>query len=79
MSQEAIDAVLTSNDKGKADNAEDSFGLWGTIERIRIYCNDDDVVRISSEPGEYTTIEFLIRSRKSFARREDIWTESSES
>lgn len=79
MSQEAIDAVLTSSDKGKADNAEDSFGLWGTIERIRIYCNDDDVVRISSEPGEYTTIEFLIRSRRSFARREDIWTESSES
>ncbi len=79
MSQETIDAVLTSDEKGKPDNAEDSFGLWGTIERIRIYCNDDDVVKISSEPGEYTTIEFMIRSRNSMMRREDIWTESSES
>ena len=79
MSQETIDSVLKSKSTGKSDNVEDSFGLWGTIERIRIYCNDDDVVRISSEPGEYTTIEFLIRSRNSIAKREDIWTESSES
>ncbi len=78
MSQEIIDAVLTSKSTGNADNAEDSFGLWGTIERIRIFCNDDDVVRISSEPGEYTTIEFMIRSRNSTVKREDIWTESSE-
>lgn len=36
------------------------FGLVGTIERIRYYCNRNDVVKITSEEGEYTKIEILI-------------------
>ncbi len=36
------------------------FGLRGTINRIRYYCDYDNVVQISSEPGEYTKIELYI-------------------
>ncbi|MCR4787179.1 MAG: histidine kinase [Lachnospiraceae bacterium] len=60
MSKEMIERAMSAGSSGPEDKSEESFGLWGTIERIRIYCNNDDVVRISSEPGEYTRIEFLI-------------------
>ena len=60
MSEETIKKVL-STDRVKGDETDSgSFGLWGTIERIRIYCNRDDVVSIASEPGEYTEIEIRI-------------------
>ena len=39
---------------------EESFGLWGTIERLRYYSNRDNVVKIDSEEGEFTRIEFII-------------------
>ena len=42
------------------ENALSGFGLKGTIERIRYYCNDRDVITIRSEPGEYTEIEIII-------------------
>ena len=41
-------------------NESGSFGLIGTIERIRQYSNDPEAVRITSEPGEYTLIEVLL-------------------
>jgi two-component system sensor histidine kinase YesM len=61
MSEEQIRKVLQKNLSGDDDLNDSSFGLWGTIERIRMYCNDDDVVSISSEPGEYTEIKLIIR------------------
>ncbi|MCR4850910.1 MAG: histidine kinase [Lachnospiraceae bacterium] len=64
MSPETIDSILSTKGQDVPDRNEDSFGLWGTIERVRIFCNDEDIVRITSEPGEFTTIEFLIKARK---------------
>lgn len=62
MSQEAIDNIINPK---PSDNEEDDeklsgFGLKGTIERIRYYCDNEDVVSIRSEQGEYTEIELTI-------------------
>ncbi|MCR5669489.1 MAG: sensor histidine kinase [Butyrivibrio sp.] len=59
MSQEQIEKILSKDGAGVQQD-EESFGLWGTIQRIRIYCGREDVVKITSEPGEYTEIEFII-------------------
>ncbi len=65
MSDEQIKRILSVNDDGKDRQNSDteSFGLWGTIERVRYYCQTDDVVNIRSEIGEYTEIEFKLRKR----------------
>ncbi|MBO6242938.1 MAG: histidine kinase [Butyrivibrio sp.] len=60
MSQDKIDQILSLERKDKNDLDTESFGLWGTIERIRYYTGKEDVVRIESEIGEYTEIEFVI-------------------
>jgi two-component system sensor histidine kinase YesM len=59
MEQDKIDSIVNSKDKNYEQNA-DSFGLWGTVERIRYYTGREDVVKIRSEVGEYTEIEFII-------------------
>ena len=59
MSKEKIADIL----KGSTTIGEDElsgFGLKGTIERIRYYCNYQEVIQIRSEPGEYTAIEIII-------------------
>lgn len=62
MSLEEIEKVL--NGEQTSDNEGDSglsgFGLRGTIDRIRYYCDNNDVVKIESVPGEYTKISFII-------------------
>ncbi len=59
MSQEEIrDILSTENNENRSE--ADSFGLWGTIQRIRIFEGRDNIVRIESEIGEYTQIEFII-------------------
>lgn len=62
MSEETVDKILNAQTPGEenADNEKGSFGLIGTIERIRRYCNDFNAVKISSEEGEYTQIELII-------------------
>ena len=60
MSQDKIDRILDKDRDDKEKSEESSFGLWGTIERVRIYCNRDDVVKIRSEVGEYTEVEFIL-------------------
>ena len=45
-------------------DTSDSFGLWGTIERVRGFCENKDVVHIRSELGEYTEVEFIIKPKK---------------
>ena len=61
MAREQIDKILHSDRSFTTGEMEgESFGLWGTIERIKIYCGSNDVVRIDSEVGEYTEIEFII-------------------
>ena len=70
MPQEQIDEILTKKSyNGDTDSAfadiydtSDSFGLWGTIERVRGFCGRDDVVNIRSEQGEFTEVEFVIKT-----------------
>lgn len=67
MPQQRIDQVLHSDKDSRSDGSgepSESFGLWGTIERIRYYCDRDDVVRIRSAVGEYTEIEIIIPQAK---------------
>ncbi len=62
MSREQIDEILSGDRENRPDKDDKSFGLWGTIERIRIYCDNRDCVDIRSEIGEYTEIEITIPS-----------------
>ncbi|MBQ6094772.1 MAG: histidine kinase, partial [Lachnospiraceae bacterium] len=64
MPKEQIDKALLPRDRERSGELPESFGLWGTIERIRCFCDDDDVVRIRSEEGEYTEVEFIIPQRR---------------
>ncbi|WP_026488002.1 cache domain-containing sensor histidine kinase [Butyrivibrio sp. XBB1001] len=65
MSSEEITRVLsTENPENRSD--EESFGLWGTIHRMRIFEGKDDIVRIESEIGEYTEVEFVLDVGKSY-------------
>ena len=58
ISKETIEKIMSSDKEASKD--EVSFGLWGTIERLRYYSHRDDVFRITSEEGEYTCIELII-------------------
>lgn len=60
MDQETIKRILSIDEKDRPKEADESFGLWGTIERIRMYTGMDDCVKIESETGEYTRIEIVI-------------------
>ena len=69
MKQEYIEKILYSKRKEMDSNDSESFGLWGTIERIRYYAGRDDVVKITSEIGEFTEIEFIIPNKSVLASR----------
>ena len=63
MKEEDIEKVLEKTreeDEETLRKSQGGFGLAGTIDRIRYYCNRDDVVSIRSEMGEYTEIELFI-------------------
>ncbi|MBR4343768.1 MAG: histidine kinase [Lachnospiraceae bacterium] len=60
MTDEQIKKVLSKEKMEASGSDGGSFGLWGTIERIRCYCDDDDVVQIRSDLGEFTEIEFVL-------------------
>ncbi len=60
MDAEQINRILSTERIDMTENDSDSFGLWGTIERVRFYTGRDDVVNIKSEIGEYTEVEFII-------------------
>lgn len=62
MSEEMIKRVMEINEENNPDSGNPlllSFGLRGTIERIRYYCDNNDVITIRSEEGEYTEIELV--------------------
>ncbi|MBE5856902.1 MAG: hypothetical protein E7296_04935 [Lachnospiraceae bacterium] len=65
MTEEEIEGIFETSDDDNEDQMSKSFGLRGTIERLRIYNNSEDVVRIRSEVGEYTEIEFMIKDSRS--------------
>lgn len=58
MTREKIEEVLSGETEDA--NALPGFGLRGTIDRIRYYCNYHEVIEIRSEPGEYTEIEIIL-------------------
>ena len=60
MDPAKIKKILSVDKKDRPKEADESFGLWGTVERIRMYTGMDDCVKIESEPGEYTRIEITI-------------------
>ena len=62
MTPEQIEEVLQSS--AADEDALSGFGLKGTIERIRYYCNHREVIKIRSEPGEFTEIEIIIPKQK---------------
>ncbi|MCA1291446.1 sensor histidine kinase [Paenibacillus sp. alder61] len=56
MSREEIEQILQTERKGEIK----SFGLWGTMERLRIFYGDKDCITVDSEPGKGTTITLII-------------------
>ncbi|MCR5106758.1 MAG: sensor histidine kinase [Lachnospiraceae bacterium] len=63
MSEEMIQKVLHGERDFKVADDQSppsGFGLRGTIDRIRYYCDREDVVSIESEEGEYTRIDLTI-------------------
>jgi len=62
MTQYQINEVLSS--VSSDDNALKSFGLKGTIERIRYYCNYRETILIRSDPGEFTEIEIIFPNQR---------------
>ncbi len=63
MTQQQITDILSGSVAGEEDELS-GFGLKGTIERIRYYCNYREVIKIRSELGEYTEIEIIIPGDK---------------
>ena len=63
MDQDKIDKILSADEKDRPQEADESFGLWGTIQRIRMYTGKRDCVKIESEQGEYTRIEITIGAK----------------
>lgn len=63
MSNEMIEQMLNPDSSQELNPDEElnkSFGLRGTIERIRYYCDNKDAVSIRSEEGEFTEVEIVI-------------------
>lgn len=60
MTEDTIRKVLSKERVSTDAERHSGFGLRGTIERIRYYCNNDDVINIRSEVGEFTEIELVI-------------------
>lgn len=56
----------------KADNASQSFGLRGTIERMQIFYEMQDICTIDSRPNEGTTITFSIPLDKTETQDEQL-------
>lgn len=63
ISEENIEKLLSNNeeeDYSKEIGNHSNFGLKGTINRIKYFCNSENVVKIRSELGEFTEIEIFI-------------------
>ena len=63
MSEDMIAKVLGNEEienNDISDSALNGFGLKGTIDRIRYYCDKEDIVMIESEEGEFTKITVTI-------------------
>lgn len=59
MTREQIESAM-SPDKTDSKSMLSGFGLHGTINRIRYYCDSDNAIKISSSLGEFTEISIYI-------------------
>ena len=66
MTEETIEMVLSG--LGKTDENK-SFGVFGTIERISLYYDLEQPVRIISKPGKGTRIEIIVPGRMDLGER----------
>lgn len=66
MSQADLEQIRNDS----PDSASRSFGLRGTIERMRIFYETPDICRIDSRPDEGTTITFFIPLTRCIAASE---------
>ncbi len=69
MSADKIRSIIEPNEEEKGLLL--SFGLRGTINRIRYSCDYDNVIQIRSEPGEYTEIEIYIPNMRETKAEEE--------
>lgn len=60
MEQEKLDQVLNRTE----ENQEKRFGLFGTIQRIQLYYQQEDLVEIRSAVGRGTVITVIIPKEK---------------
>lgn len=62
MTEEKIESMISDkkNESASVESGLSGFGLRGTIERVRFYCDREDAIQISSEIGEYTQIDIYI-------------------
>jgi two-component system sensor histidine kinase YesM len=56
MSKSEITQILNTERKGQIQ----SFGLWGTMERLRIFYKDEGQFLIESDHNQGTTITIVI-------------------
>lgn len=60
MTQKDIQEVLT----GKKRTGKSGFGVYGALERIRLFYGVEEPVSIYSEPGKFTQVEIKVRRMK---------------
>jgi two-component system, sensor histidine kinase YesM len=53
MSTNQLSSLL--NDSPERNNSN-NFGIWGTVQRLKLYYGEDDIVSIQSEKGKGTTV-----------------------
>lgn len=58
MDKEQIEAVLS----GRNRSSRSGFGIYGAVERIRLFYGVENPIMIKSQPGEWTEITIQIRS-----------------
>lgn len=60
-SSDSFEVASTSRlDSNSTANVNASFGLWGTMERLRIFYDREDVLKLESVPEKGTTITITI-------------------
>jgi len=53
IGQEQLNSIL--NDSPESNNSS-SFGIWGTVQRLKLYYSEDNIVSIRSKKGIGTTV-----------------------
>lgn len=71
MTKEQIDEVMLPSVED-SENMLSGFGLHGTLNRIRYFCDKEDVVCIRSVTGEFTEFELNLPWIGNYERKNDV-------